>query len=128
MCDLVGMIFLNRLAHTNLVTLCISGDLIGSQSLDNGQNVQFPEDIDNLRIEQCADANSRLAVLTEEETLKMIYTFRECVVLSPITSLYMLIQLFSPISVNNDFKVFTPMLGMSVNINAIVRLYFTKKF
>ena len=58
--------------------------------------------------------------------MKMIYTFRECVVLSPITSLYMLIQLFSPISVNNDFKAFTPMLGMSVNINAIVRLHFTK--
>ena len=36
------------------------------------------------------------------------------VLLSP--SLYMLIQLFSSISVNSGFRIFTSMLGMSVNI------------
>ena len=43
---------------------------------------------------------SRFAVATEEEILQ-IFTFLESVVLSP--SLYMLIQLFSSISVNSGF-------------------------
>ena len=47
-----------------------------------------------------AGLNSRFAVVTEEKILQM-FTFLECVVLSP--SLFMLIQLFSLISVNSGF-------------------------
>ena len=48
-----------------------------------------------------ASKNFRFAVVTKGEILQML-TFLECVVLSPRS--YMLIQLFSSISVNSDLK------------------------
>ena len=48
----------------------------------------------------CCCINFIFMVVTEEEILQML-TFLECVVLS--LSLYMLIQLFSSVSVNSGF-------------------------
>ena len=57
-------------------------------------------EVDNLRSETLAAANSRFAAVTEEEMLQLL-TFFEYVVLS--SSLYMLIRLFSSMSVNSGF-------------------------
>ena len=57
--------------------------------------------VDNLGSDTMANVNSPFAVVIEEKILQIL-TFPECVVLSP--SLYMLILVFSSISVNSAFQ------------------------